>query len=320
MNVFGSAIGRRTAERTKQLRGIAVSASVLALAVLAVGADGAWAGSGTTLCIPKKEGSAVFTPKHGACRKGYHLTTLGVEGNEGQPGANGKPGADGKAGSPGVNGAPGEPGKPGLTGPEGKSTGVEGKEGKEGKEGPEGKTGLSKSELELLKGLLSHIQFVSSGVGKKPTIQFYGVNVQVVSGAGKTSATVNGLGNLVIGYDENVEALAQTGSHNLVLGEEQMFTSYGGILAGFKNAITGPFASVTGGGYNKATFKEAAVSGGWLNTASNENATVSGGRENAATNEYSTVSGGSQNTASGKYASIFGGKKLTAAVEFEAIP
>ncbi len=43
-------------------------------------------------------------------------------------------------------------------------------------------------------------------------MQFSGVNVQVVSGAGETNAAVNGEGNLVIGYDENPGKHEQSGS------------------------------------------------------------------------------------------------------------
>jgi hypothetical protein len=77
--------------------------------------------------------------------------------------------------------------------------------------------------------------YVASGVGG-PTIQFSGVNVQVVNGEGKT-ASVNGDGNLVVGYDENAGKNDQTGSHNVILGGEQTFTSLGGILGGFKNGV-----------------------------------------------------------------------------------
>jgi hypothetical protein len=141
----------------------------------------------------------------------------------------------------------------------------------------------SATELEVLDKVLAHIKYIESGVGGKPTVQFSGVNVQVVNGAGKT-ATTNGEGNLVIGYDENPGAHAQTGSHALVLGEEQTFTSYGGILGGFKNSITAPFGSITGGENN---------------TVSHERDSVSGGDENRASGEFAAwVGGGKLNTAS----------------------
>src|SRR4051794_1071846 len=44
--------------------------------------------------------------------------------------------------------------------------------------------------------------YVPSGVGGKPTVQFAAVNVQVVSGSGSTTGTLNGEGNLVVGYAE----------------------------------------------------------------------------------------------------------------------
>src|SRR6266566_1891986 len=79
--------------------------------------------------------------------------------------------------------------------------------------------------------------YVASGAGGKPTARFSGVNVQVVNGEGHTGS-VNGEGNLVIGYDEHLAEREQTGSHNLILGEQQKFTSVGGLLAGAFNAAT----------------------------------------------------------------------------------
>jgi hypothetical protein len=95
------------------------------------------------------------------------------------------------------------------------------------------------AEQEKLLSLLPHIKYEASGVGGKPTIQFSGVNVQVVNGEGKT-ASVNGAGNVVIGYDENPGKREQTGSHNLVLGEEQTFTSFASIVGGLRNTASGP--------------------------------------------------------------------------------
>ena len=63
---------------------------------------------------------------------------------------------------------------------------------------------------------------MASGIDGKPTVQGSAANVQLVNGEGKT-ASANGEGNLVIGYDENGGGHAQTGSHDLILGEEQTF-------------------------------------------------------------------------------------------------
>jgi hypothetical protein len=203
------------------------------------------------------------------------------------------------------------------------------------------------AELEKLDKLLPHVNYVESGVGGRPTIQFSGVNVQIVDGEGSTFA-VNGSGNLVIGYDEGPGT--QSGSHNLVLGTSQTFTSYGGIDAGAGNTISAPYASITGGsaglasgqaasvtggfenkatgteasvsggGLNVASFKEASVSGGFTNTASGENASIGGGENNKATATFAWVGGGFRNTVSGFTASIFGGFEHATSASYEAIP
>jgi hypothetical protein len=174
------------------------------------------------------------------------------------------------------------------------------------------------AEQEKLLSILPHIKYLAEGVGGKPTIQFSGVNVQILNGEGKT-ATTNGAGNLVIGYDEAFSK-AQTGSHDLILGEEQQFTSYAGIIAGWRNTVEAPFASITAGESNFAKGNYSAVSGGELNTASGEASWVGAGAKNTASGTKASVSGGYKNTASGSRASIFGGKELTAPNEFEAIP
>jgi hypothetical protein len=190
------------------------------------------------------------------------------------------------------------------------------------------------SGLELLTEVLPHMTFTESGVGGRPTIQFSDVNVQIVSGSGSTKGAINGAGNLVIGYDENPGAHAQTGSHDLILGEEQTFTSFGGIVAGRANTISAPFASVTGGIENVASGEASWAGGGQRNHASGFDSSVSGGQlneagfigsvsggaQNKASRGSSWVGGGKENNAAAEYAAIFGGKGLKAILEFEAIP
>jgi len=57
-------------------------------------------------------------------------------------------------------------------------------------------------EQEKLISILPHINYEASGIDKQPTIQFTGVNLQVINGSGSES-TLNGMGNLILGYDEN---------------------------------------------------------------------------------------------------------------------
>jgi len=51
------------------------------------------------------------------------------------------------------------------------------------------------------------------------------------SGSGATEGMINGLGNLIVGYNEDVGSNAtRTGSHNLVVGIEHSYSSYAGSL------------------------------------------------------------------------------------------
>ena len=51
---------------------------------------------------------------------------------------------------------------------------------------------------------------------------------------GQTYDTTNGLGNLIVGYNElgNPNGDNRTGSHNLVTGQQNSFSSYGGLVVG----------------------------------------------------------------------------------------
>ncbi len=170
------------------------------------------------------------------------------------------------------------------------------------------------------------------------TALFKGVNVQIVNGAGQTEA-INGQGNLIVGYDEDAtEASNKTGSHNLVVGSEHSYSSYGASVLGFHNTSSGPYSNVTGGKDNIADGRHATVSGGLSNRAegsgfapgaptvsggshnsalqpgSTAAPTVSGGIHNIATSAGlssggSTVSGGSNNLAYGPCSSISGGRE-----------
>lgn len=162
-------------------------------------------------------------------------------------------------------------------------------------------------ELETLEKILPFVAFNEAGVGGKPTIQISGANLQIVSGSGSTKGAVNGAGNLVIGYDERTAEDTQTGSHDLVLGEDQSFTSYGGVLAGTRNTISAPNASVTGGTGNVASESGASVTGGRSNTASGLEASVTGGKENRAKGTLDAITGGEGNRTEGNVNAIHGG-------------
>jgi len=170
------------------------------------------------------------------------------------------------------------------------------------------------------------------------TLQFSGINVQVVSGSGATDGAVNGKGNLIVGYNKASLGQTRTGSHNLVVGDEHAYSSYGGLIAGVSNTIaaawasvsggegntaSGEAASVSGGSNNTASGRDNSVSGGWNNTASEgHNASVSGGFDNTASGAIGfapSVSGGAGNTASGYAASVSGGVSNVASGDYSSI-
>jgi len=172
-----------------------------------------------------------------------------------------------------------------------------------------------------------------------PNIVFSGANIHIVSGSGATNDnfSATGLGNLIIGYNEDPQFYFDEspgddlplsplnpgdrgGSHNLVIGAANRFTraTFGGVVVGTANTIDGYGASVSGGAGNTARFYGASVSAGFLNFAADDCASVSGGRFNTAGSPFSSVSGGQGNTtarSSGNFgfgASVSGGTGNTA--------
>ena len=230
-----------------------------------------------------------------------------------------------------------------------------------------------------LEAALSNVRALNSvvtldSVNGVRTVRLTGVNLQVVNGLSRTE-TINGAGNLIIGYDEPnsfttkpicSQARAfngalitdeagclvaggvfstqhKSGSHNLVLGTQNGYSSYGGIVGGRFNYINEIFASVVGGVDNRASgrfsaifsgqghltqesgaailggignqalARNSSITGGVGNVASGENASISGGERNTASGRTSTVSGGLLNTASGSGATVSGGRNNVAA-------
>lgn len=129
-----------------------------------------------------------------------------------------------------------------------------------------------------------------------------GTNLHVVNGLGETGQ-VNGKGNLIVGYNQlkNDGSDDRTGSHNIVAGDWNDYSSFGGLVTGFNNDISGIYASITGGNGNSASGSSSHVSGGRFNTASFHWACVGGGESNTASQIGSSVSGGYNITQAGGY-------------------
>lgn len=158
---------------------------------------------------------------------------------------------------------------------------------------------------------------------KAPNIIFSGANIHIVSGSGATHDST-GLGNLVIGYDDDTTDLAtidaaRDGSHNLIVGDDNTFSSSGGFVAGYLNGIGAEYASVSGGQGNAANAPYSSVSGGEGNTASGDGASVSGGDSNSASGLEASITGGDGNLASGNLSSVTGGEFNTASGNFSSV-
>jgi len=124
-----------------------------------------------------------------------------------------------------------------------------------------------------------------------PHILITGANVHIRSGSGATDDNVavsgnpTGLGNLIIGYNEsNPTGQPRTGSHNLVGGSFNTFSSTGGMVFGLRNTLSGQYATIVSGDSNIASGINATVLGGNSNTASGLRSTVYGGLGNTAAN------------------------------------
>jgi len=151
-----------------------------------------------------------------------------------------------------------------------------------------------------------------------PHVIFSGANVHIRNGTGTTNGTVNGTGNVIVGYNEAPSSPIRGGSHNVLIGSRHNYSSYGGLVAGEENTVSGISSTVSGGRKNVASGFMSSVNGGINNTASGTYSSISGGgndssqQGNIASGYLSSVSGGAGNTASGQNSSVSGGNGNTA--------
>ncbi len=180
-------------------------------------------------------------------------------------------------------------------------------------------TSVENNTVLELDGLLGYSEF-----NGYPTAEFTGVNLQINNGIGSTTSG-NGLGNIIIGYNEASNAAPEfcsdpqyttsvtcignlqmwgrnvyRGSHNLVLGSSNSYDDSAGIVAGIYNVMNNDLASVIGGERNISSGYKSMVLGGRENIASGINSTVSAGVQNQAIGIYSGVIGGAFNQSIGQ--------------------
>lgn len=183
------------------------------------------------------------------------------------------------------------------------------------------------AQVAALKAQVAALQAKTAPLAVSGTdLTITGVNVHIVSGSGATDdqGQLTGLGNLIIGYDarrgpdpldgqhysgKTFDRLnnARSGSHNLILGDGNSYSSFGGLVAGRNNTLDGGYASVSGGLENSVLSAYGFIGGGMENTAGGRGASVSGGEGGTAGGYGASVSGGINNAAGGVWASVSGG-------------
>ena len=133
------------------------------------------------------------------------------------------------------------------------AVGPRGDQGPQGPPGPPGPPGPDVTDqIAVLQGLVIDLNTRLAALETKlahvsvagDNIYITGANLHVRSGSGITDGPVNGLGNLIIGYNEGRGPGSdnRTGSHNLVVGSKNNYASYGGIVAGLQGGVTAPFS------------------------------------------------------------------------------
>ena len=189
------------------------------------------------------------------------------------------------------------------------------------------------SRVSRLETLLASMSLVQGG----RTVRFSGVNVQIVSGLGTTNGDRNGLGNLIVGYNESRGTNDgecdpssgpsceypilrdcngpdgedcyedRWGSHNIIVGADNNYSSTGGLVVGNVNGVYAPAGVVLGGARNEVSGARGVVVGGEQNNASGGFSTVVGGTVNHAGGAHSFVGGGVGNSTANWTSTVVGG-------------
>ena len=173
-----------------------------------------------------------------------------------------------------------------------------------------------------LEARLAFLENLLAEVGKNDDgdLVIEGINVCIVNGMGATE-TVNGKGNVIIGYQElRGVGNDRSGSHMLVVGMENNYSTYGGIVVGQACATHGIWSAVCGGEFNTASGRSSQVSGGAINEASGDFSQVSAGNSNRAIGDDSQVSGGNNNTAGHTRSQVSGKSNQTTAANDQVLP
>ncbi len=199
------------------------------------------------------------------------------------------------------------------------------------------------TQLASIEAIAPHVSL--KAVNGHDAARFSSANLQAVNGVGST-ASANGLGNMIIGYDEadtsglyhctigtnpatqtpvanETDCVAaggewlntgfKTGSHYLVLGMQNNYSRWGGLITGTYNTSNFDFASVSGGHHNTASGSYSSITGtgattiGSSATGAGANTTSGNGTgANTTSGNGSSATGTGGNTASGNASNVTG--------------
>lgn len=159
-------------------------------------------------------------------------------------------------------------------------------------------------------------------VASSDAITVTGANLYVLNGTGTTDGEPNGLGNLTVGYNNVTEftrIVERSGSHMLVVGDDNNYIGYGGLVVGKGNSTGGAYASIVGGIGNVTGGDLSAIVGGVQNQARGEASTIVGSQAAQSFGRHSTAVGGYGSLARGDGSSVVGGESNQAEGERSAL-
>ncbi|KAJ3145487.1 hypothetical protein HDU86_000900 [Geranomyces michiganensis] len=167
-----------------------------------------------------------------------------------------------------------------------------------------------------LSARISKLEALLNGVTRSPNIGgtgsdliFNGLNVVVNNGANDPRVT-NGLGNVVIGYNNINVASSVSGSHNIVIGMENKYTGYSNLVSGAGSIASGNVGAILGGQFNEMGVNFGVMAGGSSNVNKLNSFGVSVGGMNHVlkAGSYGVIMGGKINTVGGNHGVMIGGQ------------
>lgn len=168
--------------------------------------------------------------------------------------------------------------------------------------------GLTSQQLAVL-NTMSIVHVPNGQGGTTQTLRITGVDVQIVNGVG-TSLSANGVGNLVMGYNElrNDGSDDHNGSHNIIAGTRNNYSKSCGVNIGFENELHGEMASLISTENSNVSDWCSNITGGYLNTVMGKWSAITSGAYCTNWGDNSHICGGNQNNIyQGTFAGTVGG-------------